>query len=555
MGFLDNKLIVTAMCNTQEGDVIMPSISALQYISQSLSGAPDEEVPVGNVYTDPEGRFSMPLIGEWTSVETDGTYAKYAFSDMDLAMSFVVVESDDLEVAVDQGLRRIGIDPAVLTETNRGPWDKWDLIYYSHGDGRGVTILWQANEGTSYLMIGTGEETLTATPPEDVLKTIQGFSLSGEVSLPTTVEAFEAYMNGFVGKRPPGLSMAIAVGEDLVYAQGFGLADGPEGIVATPETGYHWGSVTKTVTATAIMQLREQNLVDLDALVSDYLDYFPAQYGITVRHMLTHSTGLPEPADFLLKHLRYEGELLLDFDSMDREYYEGVTGLMFEPGSQSVYVNPDYVTLGQIVAAVSGQPYIEYVRKHILEPLGMHGTDFNYSSESMLAHAAAPATSLAEGEALIPLLDEARGLGDGADFIRETDENFTWLNHYIVGESAGGGLMGPATDMIRFGQMILNNGKLAGVRILTAESVALLQEVQYSTSGEPLGIGLTWHHGDDVEHPYIEHDGGGSGIQAKLRLYMKDGFAIAMLANGSGFDRNEVADAAANVVFSMLAGQ
>ena len=126
------------------------------------------------------------------------------------------------------------------------------------------------------------------------------------------------------------------------------------------------------------------------------------------------------------------------------------------------------------------------------------------------------------------------------------------MNHYIVGESAGGGLMGPPSDMIRLAQMMLNSGELDGNRIIAPESVALFQEVQIATNGEPLGIGLAWHFGGDAEHPYIEHDGGGQGIAAKLRLYMKDGFAIAIMANGSGFDRNELADAAANVVFSMM---
>jgi CubicO group peptidase (beta-lactamase class C family)/pimeloyl-ACP methyl ester carboxylesterase len=384
-----------------------------------------------------------------------------------------------------------------------------------------------------------------------VLRTIQGFSLSGEVSLPTTVEAFETYVNGFVGIRPPGLSMAIALEDSVLYEQAFGMADSPLGIPATPDTVYQWASVTKTMTAAAIMQLREQGLIDLDAPVSDYLDYFPARYPITVRHLLTHSSGLPEPADYLLVNLRLQGQPLADYDSFDREYYEGVSNLTFEPGSQSAYNNPPYVTLGQVVAAVSGQPYVEYVREHILNPLGMTNTDFTYSNDFMEANAAASAGLTAEAEALVPLMDEARGLDDGADFFREPGENYTWLNPYMAGDGAAGGLLGPVTEMIRFAQMMLNEGELDGVRLLEPESVALLQEVQTSTSGEPLDIGLAWHFGGDAEHPYIEHDGGGT-FQTKLRLYMKDGFAVAIMANGSGFDRDELADAAANVVFSMM---
>jgi CubicO group peptidase (beta-lactamase class C family) len=515
-----------------------------------------QQIPLeGNVYQDPEGRFSITLVGDWTPVETDGTYVQFAYADAPLYLSLVTVESDDLLAGVDAALRQVGVDPAALTEADRGSWDRWGKIYYTTGDGQGVTVMGQTSDGTSYYFVGTGPEDIAQTPPEDVLLTIQGFSLSGEVSLPDTVGEFETYVNSFVGTRPPGLSIAIALEEDVLYEQGFGMADGPREIPATPDTVYHWASVTKTVTAAAIMQLREQGLIDLDAPASDYLDYFPAQYPITVRHMLTHSSGLPEPADFIMSHIRLQGQPLPDFDSVDREYYEGVSSLMFELGSQSAYVSPDYVTLGQVIAAVSGQPYVEYVREHILNPLGMTNTDFTYSNDFMEANAAGAAIPAAEAEPLVALMDEARGLGDGADFIRETDENYAWMNHFIVGESAGGGLMGPPTEMIRFAQMMLNEGELDGVRILTAESVALLQEVQPSTSGEPLGIGLSWHFGGDAEHPYIEHDGGGAGIQTKLRLYMKDGFAIAFMANGSGFDRNELADAAANVVFPMLGGQ
>ena len=409
--------------------------AAANVVFSMLGGAAPQEQPApvstpstgtaANTYVDPEGRFSITMVGDWMPVETDGTYAQFAYADMSLYMSLVTVEADDLEVGVDVALRQVGVDPAVLTETKRSLWDKWDIVYYTLGDGQGVTVLGQTSDGTSYLIIGTGEEALTTNPPEDLMKTIEGFLLSGEVSLPTTVEAFETYVNSFVGTRPPGLSTVIALGEDILYQQGFGIADGPRGIPAMPNTVYHWGSVTKTVTATAIMQLREQGLIDLDARVSDYLDYFPAQYPITVRHLLTHSSGLPEPVDFVMVNLRLKGQPLPDFDSVVREISEDVSELMFEPGSKSAYGNTNYMTLGQIVAAVSGQPYVEYVLEHILNPLGMTNTDFTYSNDFMEANAATPAVPVADAEALVPLIDEARGLGDGANFFRETGENYT----------------------------------------------------------------------------------------------------------------------------------
>ena len=156
-----------------------------------------------------------------------------------------------------------------------------------------------------------------------------------------------------------------------------------------------------------------------------------------------------------------------------------------------------------------------------------------------------------EPEAMIATMDRVRGLGDGADFFRETDDQYAWMNLYNPIAGAGG-LVGPPTELIRFAQMLLNGGDFGGVQILSPQSVALMREAQLSISGTPLAFGLGWHVVEKGEHPYIEHDGGGPGIAARVRLYPDEGIAIVLMSNGTGFDRNEVTDAAANVVFSML---
>ncbi|MCP4381686.1 MAG: alpha/beta fold hydrolase [Hyphomicrobiales bacterium] len=532
------------------GEVVRMTLEAVTGTEIQLGEAATAE----DVYQDPEGRFSMTLVGEWTRVETDGTYARFAYAEPPLSMYVATVESDDLGVGLDTALRQVGIDPAALTETRRTSLNRWNVLFHSSGETQGVSVLAQIRNGTSYWIIFTGDEALTVSPPEKVMATIGGFAFVGdEAVLPTTVSEFEIYINSFVGDIPPGLSIAIALGGDVIYANGFGMADGPKGMAATPETVFQWGSITKTVTATAIMQLSDQGLIGLDDPVSDYLDYFPAQYPITVRQLLGHSSGLPEPPGFVWVNLRLDGQPPVDPGLVDRAYYEQVPSLMFEPGSDNAYVNPDMVTLGQIVAEVSGQPYVEYVREHILAPLGMENTDFTYSSEAMIANAAAGAVPVAEVAPIIALLDEVRGLGDGADFFREADDQHAWMSRLNVFGQAGGGLIGPPTEAIRFAQMVLNGGEFDGVRVLSPESAALMQEVPLSTSGEPLSFGLAWHVVADSEHPYIEHDGGGAGITTRMRLYLNEGFAIVLMSNGTGFDRGEVTDAAANVVFTMLA--
>jgi len=508
-------------------------------------------------YEDPQGRFSFPLTGNWTEIETDGTYARFALVDPPLDMHIVAVESDDLAAGIDAALGRIGVDPAGLTATLAGEsLGPWFVFQYVLGDDQGVIVLAQVRDDTIYAIIGTGRADVVnrAEPPADVLPTIAGFAFSGEeAELPTTVEGFEAYIDGFVGDVPPGLSIAIAFGGEVIYANGFGLADGPQGMAATLDTVYQWGSMTKMVTVTAIMQLVEQGLIDLDAPISDYLDYFPVEYPITALQLLNHSAGLPED-DVGFRFFNLDGEPVPDPDLAAREYVAGFTGPIFEPGSASAYANPHIMLIGQIVAEVSGQPYTDYVREHILAPLGMDDTDFTYSSEAMIADAAAHAIPANQAEVFIAAVDEIWELGDAADLIRETGDRYAWLNRYNTG-AAYGGLKGSPSDAVRFMQMHLDGGELDGVRILSPESVALMQEIQFSTAGEPLPISLGWFVVDDPEHPYVEHAGGGPGVRTLMRLYPDDGLAIVLMSNAAGYDDLPVMEAAANVGFTMMAGQ
>jgi CubicO group peptidase (beta-lactamase class C family) len=512
----------------------------------------EQPAPAGAVYEDPQGRFSMPLAGDWTQIETDQADALFEVPGLDLNMYVVTVESDDLAAGAEAALQQIDIDPSALTKTDDASLGDWNVTFYSRGEGQGVTPVCQVEDKVTYCLIFTGDEGLTQNPPEQVFTTIQGFAIAGrESALPGTIEDFEAYVNSMVGDNPPGLSIVITQGGDVLYSKGFGMADGPNDMMAEPDSVYMWGSMTKIVTGVALMQLVDQGLVDLDAPASDYLDYFPAEYGITVRQLLDHSAGLGEPPQFVEANLRLDGQPLPDPDMVAREYLEWFSEPMFEPGSASRYSNPGFVMLGQIVAEASGQPYIDYVREHILAPLGMENTDFTYSNQAMIAHAAASAFPAAQVENVITLVDQAGGLVDGADLIREVDDRFAWMNRFNV-MAANGGLIGPATEAVRFAQMHLNGGELDGVRILSPEAVALMQEMQSSTTGDPLGYGLAWRVFDKAEHPYVEHDGGGVGLWAKMRLYPEESLAIVLMSNASGWNRDRVADAAANVVFSMM---
>jgi CubicO group peptidase (beta-lactamase class C family) len=176
------------------------------------------------------------------------------------------------------------------------------------------------------------------------------------------VRASQDRVDAYVNKRMdawsiPGLALAIVEDGQLTLTRGYGLADKDQGRPMTPQTPTAVGSSTKPLTATAIMQLVEAGKVDLDAPVTRYLPWFqlddPRAAEITVRHLLSHTSGIPASATLT------GGQ---EADALDRR----VRALEWEklrsaPGARWEYANDGFNTLGLIVQVVSGMPYEQYL--------------------------------------------------------------------------------------------------------------------------------------------------------------------------------------------------
>ncbi len=194
-----------------------------------------------------------------------------------------------------------------------------------------------------------------------------------------------ARVAGVLGRWPSaGLAVGVVREGSLAWFLGHGVADVRSKAPITEDTVFRIGSLTKTFTATAVMQLWEQGLVDLDAPANDYLRSFqlvPAKASFrpaTVRHLLTHTAGVG--------YWRRLSDLIRPgVGSGDRagrsgapplaDYYRKGLPVEVEPGTKWVYSNHGFAVLGQIVEGVSGQSLDRYLRDHIFEPLGMEHTD------------------------------------------------------------------------------------------------------------------------------------------------------------------------------------
>ena len=362
------------------------------------------------------------------------------------------------------------------------------------------------------------------------------------------ITALERFLTQLVAAgETPGLSIVVVKEGKIVYNRAFGLADGPKARAATPETIYHWWSMTKIVTAIAVLQLNEQGRLQLDDPVTQYLPEFAVQapagsQPITIRHLLNHSSGLADPVPAMLGWVHYQDELV-DQTALLKRYLPEYQQLQFAPGSKASYSNLGYMVLGAVIEAVSGQPYADYVTEQILRPLGMTQTGFLYTP-ALQAHAASGSQPLVHlYTPLLPFL-----LDTGA-LIRERSGGTLWMNRVYIDALPSSGLLGSAVDVARLMLAYLNEGELDGVRILTPQSVALMtSDSQVLGEGPNMAAykngrhGLGWYVIPEGQRRRLQHHGGGAGFATTLRLYPEEKLGIAILANSTDLDRDGIAD-------------
>lgn len=371
----------------------------------------------------------------------------------------------------------------------------------------------------------------------------------------------DEFLENLVGSdSPPAISVVVMKNGETVYKKAFGVADGPNGIPATPDTVYHWYSDTKIVTAIATMQLVEQGLIDLDDPVSDYLSFFEPEYPsassepVTIASLLNHSSGLQQNVPAVIGWLHLEDEPALDQTEFLRDKLPSYDNLKFEPGSEGVYTNVGYYTLAGVIEQVTGQSYEEYVVEHLLDPLGMANTRFEYT-DAMRANEGVGAHPMADIQTVfVPIMDPPYPF----DYIREYDDGWIWFARFLFDGNAPSGLIGPAPEKARLVAAILNGGELEGARILSEESVdTMLNERHVEAGSSPesdkydsydeMKHGIGWFVVRDGGRLHHSHSGGGPGFAAFMRLYPDEDLGIVILANGTNLESHDIADAIADI--------
>jgi len=344
----------------------------------------------------------------------------------------------------------------------------------------------------------------------------------------------------------PGAVVLVARHERIAYCRAFGnRAVRPIPEAMTTDTIFDVASLTKVLaTAPSIMLLVENGAVRLDDKVKRYLPDFTGggKDTITVRHLLTHYSGLPADFDLSKEWFGYAAAL--------QELWKIKTDT--EPGKEFKYSDLNYIALGEIIRSVSGSSLDAFAREHIFVPLDM--TDTGFLPSQKLQPRIAPTES--RGNALRYLKGQASKASMDQILRGEVHDPTTWRMEGVAGHA---GLFSSARDIALFAQMLLNRGALHGTRILSPMTVQAMTRPQSPPDSMEIR-GFGW----DLESSYSSPQGdlfeGGFGhtgfTGTSLWIHPPTDTSIVILSNrlhpDGGKDINHLRGAVANIVAAAI---
>ena len=310
----------------------------------------------------------------------------------------------------------------------------------------------------------------------------------------------------------PGFAVGVVRENEIVYAKGFGLRDIRTQESVTARSLFHQASISKLFTATAVVQLMDRNRLRLDVPLVKYLPTFwigdERSQTITIEHVLTHTSGIPDPEDHDWEHSENDEDALnhrvKNLHSLE---------MIAEPGREFAYSSLGYDVLGALIAEVSGEPFEVYIRHHIFEPLGMNDSTF-IKPDVPLELATSP-------------------------HIRTPRLMVSDVFPYSRSQAPSGTLQSNVLDMCQWAMANMNGCVLSdhrnSSRILSPENHQLLWQPRIHTGQEKdsrqTEIGLGWFIGEYKGMSAVMHDGGDVGYETEITLLPEQSVAVTVMAN------------------------
>jgi CubicO group peptidase (beta-lactamase class C family) len=305
-----------------------------------------------------------------------------------------------------------------------------------------------------------------------------------------------------IERNVPSVAVAVARDGRIIWEEAFGWADRENRVPATPHTIYSLASISKPITATGLMILKERGKIDLDRPINDYLGEAKLKVRVgnpaeaTVRRVANHTSGLPLHYQFFYEDEPYRAP---SRDETIRRYANSVTA----PGEKYQYSNLGYGILDYLIERTSGKSYAEFMRAEVFQPLGLTRMSVDIG----------------------PGLEKHQAVRYGTDGLP--------IPFYAFDHPGGSAVYASAHDLLRFAMFHLKTHLADQKPILTDQTIDEMQRPTIET-GPNAGYGIGWSTGlYPGNHRAVAHSGGMGGVATVLQLFPQDRIALVVLSNSS----------------------
>jgi CubicO group peptidase (beta-lactamase class C family) len=325
----------------------------------------------------------------------------------------------------------------------------------------------------------------------------------------------------FAGKHAPGLQYQVVTQNHIEQCHSSGLADISNNVQVTEATQFAVYSITKVVTAIAILQLVDSELLRIEDSVADYLPNFQINKKIKIKHLLSQSSGLKNPIPARWVHLPEEHEQfheLLFFNSIFEKYKK----LDFEPGEKYQYSNISYWLLALALEEITGKRFCDYVDQRIFLPLGLQADAFRISSQKKYATGYLSRFSL---------MNIFKGFVADSKFWHHYEKSWLKIEPCYVNGPGFGGLFANSHMLCTLISDLLKENP----QILSLKSKELLFTQQLSNNGKPFPMSLGFHIDSLNGFQYFYKEGGDMGFHAEMRIYPFLNRGSVLLTNSGSF--------------------
>jgi D-alanyl-D-alanine carboxypeptidase len=362
-------------------------------------------------------------------------------------------------------------------------------------------------------------------------------SISCEVNMNQSITDRDTRVSRYLddkmaASKYPGMQYVIVNSNRRLYEYDGGFSDVERRIPMEPTTTMMAYSMTKTFTAVGVLQLVERGKVSLEERVLHYVPSIPYGSFVTVRELLSQTSGIPNPIPLGWVHPASKGASFDEADAL-QTVMAANPRLSFTPGAKYAYSNISYWLLGKIIEAASGQPYEEYLERNVFAPLGLSAAQAGFKITDPSCHA----KGYLARRSFMNLLK--RFFVDG-QFIGKNEGRWVHILDNYVNGPAFGGLVATARGISVFLQDQLGEHSV----LLSPQTLRLFYSQQRAEEQGLVAMTLGWHIGEIDGYRYYYKEGGGGGYHSEMRIYPEKNLGSVIMVNESSSSCVQTQDAA-----------